>query len=261
MARRQIAGMRTIVTGASSGIGRELARQLVAQKARVVAFARREERLRELDDEIRNPDQFVWIAGDVTNPGARQRAIDAAVDSFGGLDALVNNAGIGALGPFASADDVRLRQIFEVNFFAPISFIREALLHLHEGRQPVVVNVGSVLGHRAVPGKSEYCASKFALHGMTDALRIELGQEGIDMLLVSPSTTDSEFFDRAMGDPAGNWSRFGKMSPQTVARRMINAIAAGRREIILSTGGNLLVWLDRLCPPLADWFVGHSLRE
>ena len=257
MARRQIAGMRTIVTGASSGIGRELARQLVANKARVVAMARREERLRELADEIGKPDHFIWIAGDVTHGEDRQRTITACKEKFGGLDALVNNAGIGALGPFVAADEARLRQVFEVNFFAPINFIREALPLLHEGRQPIVVNVGSVLGHRAVPDKSEYCASKFALHGMTDALRLELGQEGIDTLLVSPSTTDSEFFDRAIGEPAGNWSRFGKMSSEAVGRKIIRAIATGRREIILSAGGNFLVWLDRLCPPLADWFVAR----
>ena len=258
MARRQIAGMRTIVTGASSGIGRELARQLVAKRARVVAMARREERLRELENEFHQPNHFIWVAGDVTNREDRQRAIAACAEKFGGLDALVNNAGIGALGPFVAADAERLREVFEVNFFAPINFIRESLPQLHEGRQPIVVNVGSVLGHRAVPDKSEYCASKFALHGMTDALRLELGQDGIDTLLVSPSTTDSEFFDRAIGEPAGDWSRFGKMSPETVARKIIQAMAAGRREIILSSGGKLLVWIDRLCPPMADWFVGRT---
>ena len=141
-------------------------------------------------------ERFAWIAGDVTSRDDRAAAIKRCCDRFGGLDCLVNNAGIGALGPFAEADEERLRQVFEVNFFASAEFIREALPELRQGRSPIVVNVGSVLGHFAVPGKSEYCASKFALHGLSDALRIELGREEIDVLLVSPSTTSSEFFDR-----------------------------------------------------------------
>src|SRR6185503_10392011 len=97
------------------------------------------------------------------------------------------------------ADEARLRQVFEVNLFAPAEFIREALPALRTGTTPIVVNVGSVLGHRAVPEKSEYCASKFALHGLTDALRSELAASQVDVLLVSPSTTESEFFERASG--------------------------------------------------------------
>src|SRR5204862_1887651 len=120
-----------------------------------------------------------------------------AIREFGGLDALVNNAGIGALGRFDQADEARLRQVMEVNFFAPAEFVREALPHLKAGNRPIVVNIGSVLGHRAVPEKSEYCASKFALHGFSDALRAELAPLGIDVLLVSPSTTTSEFFAAA----------------------------------------------------------------
>jgi len=120
------------------------------------------------------------------------------------------------------------------------------------------VNVSSVLGHRAVPDKSEYCASKFALHGFSDSLRAELVPRGIDVLLISPSTTSSEFFDSALGTSNQNHYRFGAMSAESVARRAASAIAAGRHEIILSAGGKLLVWLDRLCPPLADWLVSRA---
>jgi short-subunit dehydrogenase len=145
----------------------------------------------------------------------------------------------------------------EVNFFAPAEFIREALPALRRGERPIVVNVGSVLGHRGVPEKSEYCASKFALHGLSDALRSELASSGIDVLLVSPSTTVSEFFDSAAGRSSRPQGKFGAMPAEAVARRIAIAMQAGRREIILSASGKLLVWLDRLCPPLADWIVGR----
>jgi short-subunit dehydrogenase len=261
MTRRGIAGLRTIVTGATSGIGRALAIELVRGGACVVAMGRREERLRELAASVAAAERFAWLTGDVTKADDRTAAIGLCCQRFGGLDALVNNAGSGALGPFAEADESQLRQIMEVNFFAPAEFIRQALPHLRAGRTPIVVNIGSVLGHRAVPGKSEYCASKFALHGLSDALRIELGREGFDVLLVSPSTTQSEFFEVAgKSRPPGGGAATGVgsssgMPAEVVAQRIVAAMRSGRREIILSAGGNLLVWLDRLCPPLADWLL------
>jgi short-subunit dehydrogenase len=255
MARRSIDGLRAIVTGASSGIGRAVVVELLRRGARVVALARREDRLRQLAGEMSEPDSLRWIAGDVTSRDDRAAALELAQREFGGLDALVNNAGIGALGRFEEAGEARLRQVMEVNFFAPAEFIREALPMLRSGTRPLIVNVSSVLGHRAVPEKSEYCASKFALHGFSDSLRAELVIRGIDVLLVSPSTTESEFFAQAVGKSSRPRGPFGAMAAEVVARQIVAAMRSGRREIILSASGKLLVWIDRLCPPLADWIV------
>ena len=255
MARRSLSGLRVIVTGASSGIGRALVVELIRRGCQVVAMARRQTRLEALAAELGSPPKLKLAVGDVTREEDRAAALQMAEDSFGGLDALVNNAGCGALGPFAEASSQRLRQIMEVNFFAPAEFIRLALPVLRRGNRPIIVNVGSVLGHRAVPDKSEYCASKFALHGLSDALRCELAPHGIDLLLVSPSTADTEFFDAAMGQTTRPQRRLGAMPAAAVARRIASAMAAGRREIILPWSGKALVWIDRLCPPLADWIV------
>lgn len=257
MSRRSLSGLRTILTGATSGIGRALTLELIRRGARIVAMGRRGERLKSLASEVEKPDNYRSITGDVTNRDDRRAALDLARREFGGLDCLINNAGVGALGPFEEADEDRLRQIMEVNFFSPVEFIREASPLLAVGSKPIIVNVSSVLGHRAVPDKSEYCASKFALHGFSDALRAELAARGVDVLLVSPSTTASEFFDAALGESNENHFRFGAMTVEAVARRTATAIAAGRHEIILSAGGKLLVWLDRLCPPLADWLLSR----
>jgi short-subunit dehydrogenase len=257
MARRAISGLRTIVTGATSGIGRALVIELIRRGAKVVGLARRGDRLQALATNLAAPDNYRFVIGDVTRPADRATAIATAQREFGGLDALVNNAGVGALGRFDQADDARLRQMMEVNFFGPAAFIREALPALQQGNRPIVVNIGSVLGHRAVPEKSEYCASKFAVHGLSDALRAEFAALGIDVLLVSPSTTASEFFDVAVGASTESQARFGAMPAEVVAGRTIAAIAAGRHEIILSASGKALVWLDRLCPPLADWLVAR----
>jgi short-subunit dehydrogenase len=257
MARRSIHGLRTIVTGATSGIGRALAIELVRRGAKVVGMGRRRDRLQWLAEELRAAGRYCYVAGDVTQRDDRAAALEMAAREFGGLDALVNNAGIGALGPFDQADEAQLRRIMEVNFFAPAEFTRQALRSLIHGNRPIIVNVSSVLGHRAIPDMSEYCASKFALHGLSDSLRAELEPLGIDVLLVSPSTTKSEFFDVAKGESAKSPRRFSAMTAEAVARRAVRAMELGRHEIILSVGGNALVWLDRLCPPLADWLVAH----
>jgi short-subunit dehydrogenase len=258
MSRRAISGLRAIVTGASSGIGRALARELSRQGAEVMLSARREDRLAELADALNaEGHRAIYQAGDITAAELRTRLLARSRDELGGLDLLINNAGVGAVGPFGEAKPERLRRVMEVNFFAPAELMREAIQLLREGRTPMIVNISSVLGHRAVPHKSEYCASKFALHGLSDALRAELAALGIDLLLVSPSTTKSEFFDNVLESAASRPIAAGEMSAERVARHTVRAIRRGRHEIILSPGGKLLVWLDRLAPPLMNRLVAR----
>ena len=129
---------------------------------------------------------------------------------------------------------------------------------LRQGSDALIVNIGSVLGHVAVPGKSEYCASKFAMHGLSDAIRAELDEQGIDVLIVSPSTTASEFFDNVIDNQPGNYKKMSNAkTPEYVARRTIQAIERGHHEILLSWSGWGLVWLDRLFPWLADRVVAR----
>ena len=259
MSRRTIEGKRAVVTGASSGIGREMARELSRRGADIVVTARREDRLRAMVDELRAGGRKAeFVAGDIVQPEVREAVLDAAKSKLGGLDILVNNAGVGAAGPFAQASPERLRRIMEVNFFAPAELTRIAVPLLKSGNRPIVVNISSILGHRAVPNKSEYCASKFALHGLSDALRSELAHDGIDVLLVSPSTTESEFFDSVLERTAEpKWFGMKRMPAEAVARKAVQAIMRGRHEIILTPFGRAVVWVDRLCPPLADRLVAR----
>jgi short-subunit dehydrogenase len=259
MARRKLAGKRAIVTGASSGIGRDLVLEFAGQGVRQIITARREERLSELVAEVASlGGEAHAIAGDITDPALRESLKDAAERKLGGLDLLVNNAGVGAIGLFQHADEHRLRQIMEVNFFAPAELIRITLPLLRQGNLPMIVNVSSVLGHRAVPKKSEYCASKFALHGLSDALRAELSPLGVDLLLVSPSTTASEFFDNVLEkDGDLPWLKLGAMSSRSVARKAVQAIRRGNHEIILTPGGVGLVWADRLLPSVINRLVAR----
>lgn len=259
MSRRKLAGHRVVVTGASSGIGQELAVQLAALGCRLIINARRVDRLQTLVDSIRRTGGDVEpVPGDITEPATREAILARALDCWKGLDILINNAGIGAIGPFAEADDRRLRRVMDVNFFAPCALTRSAIPLLAEGEQPLIVNISSVLAHRGVPLKSEYCASKFALHGWSDALRAELTDQGIDVLLVSPATTDSEFFDNVIENTTRrDWKLSSARSPATVARQAIRGMQRGRHEVFTSWGGRGLVWLDRIFPGLANRVVAR----
>ena len=270
----QVDGAVAIVTGASSGIGWHLCRQLFQRGAVVIAVARREQRLLQLRDELASEidrsgsntksvnaiDRFQFVVGDVTDAAVRGQAMELASRlGDGRLDLIVNNAGIGAIGPFEMATEERLRRIMEVNFFAPCEWTRVALPLLHRGRNAVICNVSSVLGHRAVPDKSEYCASKFALHGWSDSLRAELAASGIQVTLVSPSTTSSEFFGSVIGSEAGVESNsVGSWTPDRVARATLAAIIARRSEVILSLGGKALVYADRIAPALVNFAVAQK---
>lgn len=259
MPRRQLADKRVIITGASSGIGWHLALQLAQYGCRMIVCARRKDRLDDLAAQVKSAGgACVVVAGDVCEPAIRQQLLEEASQHFGGVDILVNNAGIGAMGRFDEAGPERLRHIFEVNFFAMAELIRMALPTMKQGNDPVIVNMNSVLGHRATPLKSEYCASKFAVHGLSDAIRAELAADGIDLLLVSPSTTDSEFFDSAIEDETGkDWKKSGAMPPKTVAAKTIRAMQKRRHEIILTFGGRIIVWLDRIIPGIANRLVAR----
>jgi short-subunit dehydrogenase len=224
--------------------------------------ARRAPQLDALAEEIRRQGgQAQWLAGDLTSAAFRAQLVAHTAATLGGLDLLVNNAGAGRWGSFESGSEAQLRDILELNFVAPVELTRLALPLLQRAPAGMIVNIGSVLGHCALPYKSEYCAAKFALHGWSDALRAELRREAtrplsdnsgaergnVAVLLVSPSTTATEFFERT-----GEARRARAMAPAEVAWRTRRAMETGRQEIILSWGGKLLVWFDRLCPPLMN---------
>lgn len=254
--KRDLKDSRAIVTGASSGIGRAVAMELARHGVRLVIAARREDRLRDLAAEVLAavPQAVVEIvAGDISDPAVRQRTIDAVQTRLGGLDVLVNNAGVGAMGLFVDAAPERARKVMEVNFFSLVEMTRLALPMLRQGMRPIVVNVSSILGHRGVPYSSEYSASKFAVQGFSESIRAEFTKLGIDVLVVSPGTTETEFFDRVMDSTEmPKWPEHKPVSAAEVARQTVAAIRKGRHEIIPYRWGRVLCWMNRLSPRLVD---------
>lgn len=193
------------------------------------------------------------VVGDVTDETKRREALDRAQSVFGGLDGLINNAAVGAFGLFSESPAERLREIMEVNFFAAAELTREALPLLQLGNQPIIVNVGSILGHRGIPRMSEYCASKFAMQGLSQAIRVELRQMGIDLLVVSPGTVETEFYDNVIaGRNGARWQKGYSVSGADVARATIKAMRRRKREIFPNLFGRFLVWANKNAPGTVD---------
>ena len=261
--RRSIQGARILITGASQGIGEALAEAAAARGACVLAAARNATLLADLAQRVRERGGKIEIVqADITSPADRQRMVDAAAQHFGGLDILVNNAGIGATGHFADVSPDRLRKIFEANFFGLTETTRVFLPMLRQGQRPAIVNISSIAGKRGIPARSEYSASKFAVQGFSEALRAELAKDGIDVLLICPGLTQTNFSQNMIEQKAlVPLDHMRGMTPAEVAQHTLRAIEKGRNETILTFKGKLIVLVSRFLPWFADFFTKRKVRS
>jgi short-subunit dehydrogenase len=261
--RRQIAGLRILVTGASQGIGRALALEAALRGATVLAAARSEELLAELAQEAKAAGHSLQtVRADVTVPAERQKMADEAMRLYGGLDVLINNAGIGATGHFADASPDRMRTIMEVNFFGLTETTRVCLPLLRQGKTPAILNISSIAGRRGIPARSDYSASKFAVQGFSEALRAELAKDGIDVLLVNPGLTQTNFSKNMLEQKAKvQMDHLCGMTSEQVACKTLDALAAGRNEVTLTLKGRLLVLFSKFWPSLVDRVTRRKVRS
>ncbi|MFM8378489.1 MAG: SDR family NAD(P)-dependent oxidoreductase [Planctomycetia bacterium] len=255
--RRRLAGLKVLVTGASSGVGRAVALACAAGGARVLATARRAERLADLE---RAAPAIATLAGDITAPDTRRRLLDAASDRLGGLDAVVAAAGGGAIGPFREAAPETLRTIMELDFFAPAELVREALPLLSSSPDPAIVLVGSILGAHPLPLHAEYCAAKAALASLAGSLRTELAADGIDVVLASLGPTESEFWDHLAAGARPHWSAGRPLSAESTAAAIVAALVNRRAEVIPGWSARGYSLAARLCPWLIDAVVARRRR-
>jgi short-subunit dehydrogenase len=261
--RRNIADARILITGASHGIGRALAEAAAARGAKVIAVARSEDQLEELAGKVRaQGGSIVTVTGDITDADDRRRMVDAAIQHLGGIDILVNNAGIGATGHFADAGPDRLRKIMEVNFFGLTETTRAFLPLLRQGKQPAIVNISSIAGKRGIPARSEYSASKFAVQGFSEALRAEVAKDGIDVLIVCPGLTQTNFSKNMLEQKAlVQMDHMRGMTSEEVALATIASIESNRREVCLTAQGRFIVFISRFFPRLADRIAARRVRS
>jgi len=261
--KRDLRGQRIFITGASKGIGRALAEALAGEGARLLLAARSGELIEDLAQTLRQRGaEVAAVAADVTAEADRARLLDAARERFGGLDVLINNAGVASFGHFADGSEEILRQIMEVNFFAPAELIRSALPLLREGRQPAVVNVASMCGRRALPAWTEYSASKYALCGLTEALRGEYARFGVDVLLVLPGLTASAFHDNLLRNEGRMEIDFASgMIPAQTAAGIVRALRRNRTETVLGGDARWMLRFHRFFPRLLDRLIARRVRK
>jgi short-subunit dehydrogenase len=261
--KRDLNGRRVLLTGASSGIGRALAEQLAAAGSRLTLVARSLDKLHALQKTLTAAGHDVAVVGaDVTSAADRRAALNAAVERFGGVDVLINNAGVASFAHFADCDETILRQVMEVNFFAPAELIRLAIPVLTKGTQPAIVNVASMCGRRGLPAWSEYSASKFALVGLSESLRAELTRQGIDVVVILPGLTRSDLGRHLLKNTGKMDIRFDRgMPPDNVAAGIVKALVKGRAEAVLGGEAKWMLRLNRWVPRIVDRLIARKVRK
>jgi NAD(P)-dependent dehydrogenase (short-subunit alcohol dehydrogenase family) len=262
---RDFGGRSVVVTGAASGIGRALAQRFAREGASLAILDRDAGGAESVAKEIEGAGgRALAAACDVTDPDACRVALAGAAERFGGIDVLVNNAGLSQRGTFEATDLAVFRHVMEVNFFGALHCTKAALPALLERRGLVIVT-SSVAGFAPLLGRSGYCASKHALHGLFDTLRCELAPRGVDVLLVCPGFTASGIERSALGPdgaPAIHpQSRVGGVaSPEAVAEAVVAAARRRRRLLVLSRVGRLSRALMRLSPALYERLMVRGLH-
>ena len=242
-----------VITGASAGIGRATAVRFAREGARLVLAARSRERLEELAARIgeRFGTGVLAVPCDVRNPQEVEALAEAAMARFGRIDVLVNNAGYGLYGRIEDTPGDAFRDLLDTNVLGAHNAIRAVLPHMRRQDSGHIVNVGSVVGKRSWPYHGAYAASKFALTGLTQALRGELGGTGISVTLVLPASTDTEFFANApTHSPEYVPAPLGPVqTPGRVARAIVRSVERPAPEVHLQP-------LMRIAHVLAEVFPG-----
>jgi NAD(P)-dependent dehydrogenase (short-subunit alcohol dehydrogenase family) len=256
-----------IITGASSGIGWELALQLADQGARLVLAARRPEKLAELAEECRRRGgQALDVPTDVTQPEACQALVERAVEVYGRIDMLVNNAGATMWALFDQVQDLTIfEKIIQVNYLGSMYCTYYALPYLKLSRGRIVA-ISSLTGKAGVPTRSGYAASKHAMVGFFDSLRIELDGSGVTVTIIYPGFVATGVQARAYGadgKPLGrNPVQVEKVMPtDECARLILDAAAKRRREEIMTLRGKLGQWLKLVAPRLVDSIAKKAIDE
>lgn len=259
--RRRLAGLRALVTGGSSGVGRAMAVELASRGAHVLATARRHDRLAQLEASlvpVRVGQRFACAAGDITDADFREQLVRLASERLGGLDLVVAAAGSGAIGSLATMPASTFRSVLDLDLIAPAELARIAVPHLAAGNAPAIVLVGSILGYHPLPLHAAYCAAKAGVIALAGSLRHELRAQGIDVLLASLGPTESEFWNSLLTGQRPAWSRGRPLSAETTARSIADALECRRREVIPGWRARAFVFTARHAGWIIDAIV--SLR-
>ena len=260
-------GKVVIITGASSGIGMSCAIEFANQGAKLMLAARSEKKLCEISDKINsNGGNSSFIVTDVSIENDCKKMVQKTISIFGQIDILINNAGISMRSIFNDLNLSVFKKVMQVNFWGTVYCTKHALPYILKCKGSIV-GVSSIAGHKGLPGRTAYSASKFALQGFLESLRIENLKNNLHVLIISPGFTSSNIRRKALqgdGLEQGESPRSEKkmMSSKAVAVHMINAIKSKKNNQVLTANGKLTVSLNKFFPRLVDKLVfNHMSKE
>lgn len=255
-----------IITGASSGIGKALALELSKRGANLVLAARNFKNLTDTKNKCEPYKTVVLVVKtDVTVESDCKELVIKAIEKFGRIDILINNAGVSMRALFKDLDLKVIRQLMDVNFWGAVYCVKYALPYLLETKGSIV-GVSSIAGYRGLPGRTGYSASKYAIRGFLETLRTENRKTGLHVLTVAPSFTASNIRNTALTADGSIQSESPRdenkmMTAEEVARRI--CVAIQRRKIIINMTiyGKLIVWINRFFPRMMDKIVYNQMAK
>ncbi len=258
-----------LITGASMGIGAATARAFASAAAapplRLALLARSSDRLQALVTELnRQPGvQALAVTADVTQPESLAPAVAQIEGAFGPVDILVNNAGVGMRSPVGSIDLAAARQVFEVNYWGALACIEAVLPGMMAQQDGLIINISSILGHRAMPNAGIYCSTKFALNALSESMRLELRPHGIRVVGFYPGVTETEFGRNELtGDATGQGrNRAARTSAATVGQAIVRAAQSEPRDGYATLFDRVFVWGATLAPALLDRMLARFYRR
>lgn len=244
-----------LISGASSGIGKALAEQLLMQGARVGVCARNSDKLKQAFPGA-DPERILMQQADVSRSADCAAFVQAALNRWGRIDVVINNAGISMRALFEDLDIQVLHELMNINFWGTVYLTKAALPHILK-QKGIIVGVSSIAGYRGLPARSGYSASKFAMQGFLESLRTELLHTGTHVMWVSPGFTASNIRNTALNaDGKAQQETPLKenklMSAETCATHMLQAMKRRKRSLVLTTQGKMAVWLNKLIPSFVD---------
>lgn len=247
-----------VVTGGTDGIGKALVAELLQNGAKVATCGRNHDKLYSLQSEYPSYPLHPVVA-DVSNENDCRHFIESTIKAFGGIDVLINNAGISMRALLKDSSVEVLRRVMDINFFGAVYCTKYALPSIVE-RRGTIVGISSIAGYRGLPGRSGYSASKFALQGWLEAIRTELLDDGVHVMWVCPGFTTSNIRNVALnpdGKPQGEspMDEGNMMTAEECAHRILKAIKNKERTVVMTFQGKQTVFMNKFFPGLADKLV------
>ena len=244
-----------IITGASSGIGKALALELLNQGAQVAICGRDEKKLNEFELMVNNANLFV-VRADVSVENDCKLLIEKTIARFGKLDVLINNAGISMRALFEEVDLSVLKQSMDINFWGTVYCCKYALPHILATKGSIA-GISSIAGYKGLPCRTGYSSSKFAMQGFLESLRIEMLERGVNVLWISPGFVASNIRNTALNASGKAQTETPLdesklMSAEECASRILQAIANRKRTLIMSLQGKMTVWMNKFFPGFVD---------